>query len=330
MPFLRNVVRGPRRARGAAGRGGRALPALRRRLADQRTVSGPARCVTAGAGRGRDRPAALLGQPQLAPVPARRRSPRMASDGVRRALAFVDQPVRLVLLLPAVPGRHRGGPGGGRAGRPGDRQDPALPRPPGLRRGRTPTPYGRHWPTSPMWTPTRCGWSSPPTRSPPQWTRSSGPDGGRYQRAAARDGDAGGRAGRPGHGLGSGLAVAVRPAACAVARARHQRPPRGAGRGRRPRRGGEPDRLHLRPPRGGVGPRHTRRRRPPERLGLRFVRAATPGTDPRFVAMVRDLVRERLDPAVPRARLGQLPVWDTCPAAAACPARSRGSRAQAR
>ena len=51
-----------------------------------------------------------------------------------------------------------------------------------------------------------------------------------------------------------------------------------------------------------------------DRLGLRYVRAATPGTDPRFVAMVRDLVLERLDPAVPRARLGQLPVWDTCPA----------------
>jgi len=48
-------------------------------------------------------------------------------------------------------------------------------------------------------------------------------------------------------------------------------------------------------------------------LGLRFVRAATPGTDPRFVAMVRDLVLERLDPAFPRARLGTLPVWDACP-----------------
>jgi ferrochelatase len=50
-----------------------------------------------------------------------------------------------------------------------------------------------------------------------------------------------------------------------------------------------------------------------ERLGLRYARAATPGTDRRFVAMVRDLVRERLDPAIPRPRLGQLPVWDTCP-----------------
>lgn len=48
-------------------------------------------------------------------------------------------------------------------------------------------------------------------------------------------------------------------------------------------------------------------------LGLRFVRAATPGADPRFVAMVRDLIRERLDPTFPRARLGTVPVWDACP-----------------
>ena len=58
-----------------------------------------------------------------------------------------------------------------------------------------------------------------------------------------------------------------------------------------------------------------------DRLGLRFARAATPGTDPRFVAMVRDLVRERLDPAMPRARLGQLPVWDACPPGCCCPRR---------
>lgn len=50
-----------------------------------------------------------------------------------------------------------------------------------------------------------------------------------------------------------------------------------------------------------------------KRLGLRYARAATPGTDRRFVSMVRDLVAERLDSAAPRARLGTLPVWDTCP-----------------
>jgi ferrochelatase len=55
-----------------------------------------------------------------------------------------------------------------------------------------------------------------------------------------------------------------------------------------------------------------------KRLGLDYARAATPGTDPRFVAMVRELVLERLDPASPRRRLGILARWDTCPAGC-CP-----------
>jgi protoporphyrin/coproporphyrin ferrochelatase len=49
-----------------------------------------------------------------------------------------------------------------------------------------------------------------------------------------------------------------------------------------------------------------------ERLGLRLARAATPGTDPRFVSMITELVAERQDGAPPRA-LGDLgPVLDTC------------------
>jgi ferrochelatase len=47
-------------------------------------------------------------------------------------------------------------------------------------------------------------------------------------------------------------------------------------------------------------------------LGLGYARAATPGVDPRFVTMVRELVEERTAGAVPR-RLGTLPVWDVCP-----------------
>jgi protoporphyrin/coproporphyrin ferrochelatase len=50
-----------------------------------------------------------------------------------------------------------------------------------------------------------------------------------------------------------------------------------------------------------------------KRLGLGFVRAATPGVDPRFVAMGRELVQERIGAAgQPARRLGELPVWDTC------------------
>jgi ferrochelatase len=56
-----------------------------------------------------------------------------------------------------------------------------------------------------------------------------------------------------------------------------------------------------------------------EELGLRYVRAATPGANPRFVAMVRELIQERTDPSAPRARLGELPVWDACPSGCCLP-----------
>jgi ferrochelatase len=58
------------------------------------------------------------------------------------------------------------------------------------------------------------------------------------------------------------------------------------------------------------------------KLGLNFARAATPGTDPRFVGMVCDLIRERLDPAAPRHALGCVPTWDACPPGC-CPAPRR-------
>jgi ferrochelatase len=56
-------------------------------------------------------------------------------------------------------------------------------------------------------------------------------------------------------------------------------------------------------------------------LGLGFARAATPGTDPRFVTMIRELVQERTL-GEPRRHLGTLPVWDVCPANC-CPAPRR-------
>jgi ferrochelatase len=57
-----------------------------------------------------------------------------------------------------------------------------------------------------------------------------------------------------------------------------------------------------------------------KRLGLAYARAATPGLDPRFVAMVRELVQERLGGATARRRLGTLPMWDSC-ASHCCAAR---------
>jgi ferrochelatase len=51
-----------------------------------------------------------------------------------------------------------------------------------------------------------------------------------------------------------------------------------------------------------------------ERAGIVFARAATPGTAPEFVAMVRELIEERLDPSLPRRALGRLGVRpDVCP-----------------
>jgi ferrochelatase len=57
------------------------------------------------------------------------------------------------------------------------------------------------------------------------------------------------------------------------------------------------------------------------RLGLGYTRAATPGTDPRFVAMISELVQERTA-GRPRRRLGTLPIWDDCPGGC-CPAPQR-------
>jgi len=62
-------------------------------------------------------------------------------------------------------------------------------------------------------------------------------------------------------------------------------------------------------------------------VGLAMVRAATPGTDPRFVAMVVDLVRERVRdrPATDRATLSSLGPWPDSCVAGCCP-NPRGPR----
>jgi ferrochelatase len=58
-------------------------------------------------------------------------------------------------------------------------------------------------------------------------------------------------------------------------------------------------------------------------LGLGFTRTATPGTDSRFVSMVRELVLERIDPSCPKLALSPLgPAHDVCPVGC-CPAPTR-------
>lgn len=55
-------------------------------------------------------------------------------------------------------------------------------------------------------------------------------------------------------------------------------------------------------------------------LGLGFTRAATAGRDPRFVAMVRELVLERSAAAVRRCALGEMgPAHDRCPVGCCLP-----------
>jgi ferrochelatase len=50
-------------------------------------------------------------------------------------------------------------------------------------------------------------------------------------------------------------------------------------------------------------------------VGLTFYRTDPPAADPRFVAMVRELVQERLDRSAPRRALSDLgPSHDICPA----------------
>ena len=51
-----------------------------------------------------------------------------------------------------------------------------------------------------------------------------------------------------------------------------------------------------------------------EEIGLGYVRAPSVGVHPRFVAMLRELIQERLDPALPKAAVGRFgPSHDVCP-----------------
>jgi protoporphyrin/coproporphyrin ferrochelatase len=57
--------------------------------------------------------------------------------------------------------------------------------------------------------------------------------------------------------------------------------------------------------------------------GITLARVPTPGTDPRFVTMIRQLVEERLEPSRPRDALGSLGVRPDQCAADCCPAPQR-------
>jgi len=60
-----------------------------------------------------------------------------------------------------------------------------------------------------------------------------------------------------------------------------------------------------------------------EQIGLNLVRAATAGTHPRFVSMVRELILERTNPTAPRRALGALGARPDVCAPDCCPAPMR-------
>ncbi len=63
-----------------------------------------------------------------------------------------------------------------------------------------------------------------------------------------------------------------------------------------------------------------------EAAGLAFARVPSVGTHPTFVAMIRELIQERLDPSLPRRALGgNGPSYDICPPGCCKPGTGRPS-----
>lgn len=59
-----------------------------------------------------------------------------------------------------------------------------------------------------------------------------------------------------------------------------------------------------------------------EHFGMRMIRAPMLGAHPRFVAMIRELIEERLDPSLPRLTIGNQTAWpDICPEGCCCQAK---------
>ena len=134
------------------------------------------------------------------------------------------------------------------------------------------------------------------------------------------------------HPHDAGLLLAVRAAAGAVAGAGRQRPPRGARRRPARRRRAGADRVRLRPHGGRLRPRHRGAGDRRASSGCPARRAATAGIDPRFVAMVRDLLLERAaverGEDVARASVGgDRPAAGTAARSAAAPTRAPSARA---
>ena len=283
--------RGPERARQPAGAGGRALLPVRRGQPDQPAVPRPdpgraRRTSRRRASTCRSTGATGTGTPTW-PTPW----PTMAADGVRRALAFVTSAYSSYSSCRQYLEDIERARAAGRAAAPRGRQDLALLRPPGLRRvlhGRRPR---RPWSRCPPPSGTTPTWSSPRTASRRPWpsaaARPAAPTRPSWPRWPGWSPAGSGPA-----AVAAGLLQPQRAAVAALAGPRRQRLPGRAGRGRLARRG-RGARSGSCPTTWRSGSTWTsRRRRRPSGSGLPFARAATPGTSPRFVAMITDLVRQ--------------------------------------
>ena len=310
IPFLENVLRGrnvPRERMLEVAEhyyhfGGKSPINEQNRALD--------RGASARAGRARAAAADLLGQPQLASAAGR----HAAANGGRRRAARAGvrhQRVQLLLRLPAVSRGHRRAPS-----RRSDRRPPQVDKlrvffnHPGFiepmierTRRRLRANSGR--------APRRRACCSPPTASRRRWPT-----------AAATKSSSARRAGLVGESASGPRRLGNSSTKAAAAR----RSSRGSSRisatssgvnrssGLIPRRRRRADRLSSpitwkcstiwTPRRGNCA----------TSLGINMVRAATVGTHPRFVRMIRELIEERMTDSPQRLALGTLgPKEDVCP-----------------
>ena len=294
VPFLRNVTAGRGHPRLASRGGRRALLRVRRPQPDQRPEPRPGRRDQGRPVGQRHRPAGLLGQPQLGPLPARGDRADEGRRGDPRRCP-PDQRVLVLQRLPPVPREPRRRRGRGARGA-ADRPAAALLQPPGLRRV-----DGRRDPRRPG----GAARGRPPRR-PPRLRHALDPDRDERQQRSARRRlrrpAPAGRSPRSSSGCGRRPGTAIPSALVYCSRSGPPQVP-----------WLEPDvNDHLRAlkdkgvpgvvvvPIGFVSDHmeviydlDTEARATAEEIGLPFARAATAGVDPRFVAMVRDLLLER-------------------------------------
>ena len=283
----------------------------------------------------RHRPAGLLGQPQLGPLPHRHRCarwPRTASPGPP---ASSPAPTR---RTPAAGSTARTSPTPSPQvdGRPAARQAAALLQPPRLRGRRWSTPRSPRSPSSPTRDREGAHLVFVTHSIPTAMDDTAGPHGGAYvaQHRSVADQIVERVAAETGHRYPGDLVFCSRSGSPArpVAGARRQRPPRRSWPAGRPGRRGGADRLRLRPHGGRLRPRHRGRGDGREARALRSSGppppASTRGSWRWSATCCWSGPPSSAARSVQRAAVGSLPpCWDVCPVGC-CP-NPRGREAGA-